>query len=96
VKGSAAILAGWLSRDGVGTYASGHSAGPPGVRKQLVHWWSGLNVVEVGGGMARCGIVQGAGAGVEYSSTCAYSRRLYYLRVIGTTPDTRVLESTVS
>jgi hypothetical protein len=64
VKGSAAILAGRLSRDGVGTYASGHSAGPPGVRKQLVHWWSGLNVVEVGGGMAGCGIVQGEGVGV--------------------------------
>ena len=47
MKGSVAILEGRLSRDGVGTCASGHSAGPPGVRKQLVHWWSGLNVVDV-------------------------------------------------
>ena len=58
------ILAGRLSRDGVGACASGHSVGPPGIRKQLVHWWSGLNVVEVGGGMAGCGIMYGEGAGV--------------------------------
>ena len=34
------------------------------VRKQLVNWWSGLNAVEVGGGMAGCGIMHGEGAGV--------------------------------
>jgi hypothetical protein len=53
VKGSAAILAGRLSRDGVGTCASRHNAGPPGVRKHFVHWWSGSNVCMwrwVGGG----------------------------------------------
>ena len=49
---------------GVGTCASGHSAGPPGVSMHFVHWWSGSYVVEVGWGMAGCGIVHGEGASV--------------------------------
>ena len=59
MKGSTAMLAKKLSRNGVGTCASGHSAAPPRVSIHFVHWWSGSNVMEVGGGMAGCGIVHG-------------------------------------
>jgi hypothetical protein len=51
------MLARRLSRDGVGTCTSGHSAGPPGVSIHFVHWWSGSSVMEVTGGMAGCGIM---------------------------------------
>jgi hypothetical protein len=69
VKGSAAILARRLSRDGVGTCASGQSTEPPGVSIHFVHWWSGSYVVEVGGGMAGCGIMHGGRVGVV---ACTY------------------------
>jgi hypothetical protein len=58
------MLAKKLPRNGVGTCASGHSAGPPGVSMHFVHCWSGSYVVEVGWGMAGCGIVHGEGASV--------------------------------
>ena len=64
MKGSTAMLAEKLSRNGVRTCASGHSAGPPGVSIHFVHWWSGSYVMEVGGGMAGCGIMHGEGASV--------------------------------
>jgi hypothetical protein len=64
VRGSTAMLAKRLSSNGVGAYASGHSAEPPRVSIHFVHWWSGSYAVEVGEGMAGCGIVQGEGAGV--------------------------------
>jgi hypothetical protein len=53
------MLAKMLSRNGVGTCASGHSARPPGVSIHFVHWWSGSYAVEVGGGMAGCGVMHG-------------------------------------
>ena len=59
MKGSTAMLAEKLSRNGVRTCASGHSAAPPGVSIHFVHWWSGSNVMEVGGGMTGCGIMHG-------------------------------------
>ena len=44
MKGSTAMLAKKLSRNGVGTCASGHSAAPPGVSIHFVHWWLGSYV----------------------------------------------------
>jgi hypothetical protein len=60
---SAVILAKRPCRDGDGICASGHHGGPPGVSIHFVHWWSGSNAVEVGGGMADCGIMYGEEVG---------------------------------
>jgi hypothetical protein len=53
-----------FSRDGDGTCASGHLAGPPRISMHSVHWWSGSNALEVGGGMVGCGVMHGEGVGV--------------------------------
>ena len=66
MKGSTAMLAEKLSRNGVRTCASGHSAAPPGVSIHFVHWWSGSYVMEVGFGerMVARGIECGCEVGV--------------------------------
>ena len=58
--GSAATLAKRLSRDGDGICVSWHRARPLGISMHFVHWWSGSNAVEGGGGMAGCGIIHGS------------------------------------
>jgi hypothetical protein len=72
VQGSTAMLAKRLSRNGVGTCASGHSAGPLGVSMHFVHGWSGSYAVEAGVGVAGCGIMGGVGR-VEGASVNGWS-----------------------